>query len=73
MYFIRHNITLYPLYGRGGAGTVMAAKELQVKGFPFIPDSRGEMARPFHDCEFDFIHPGKLNWVLTEIGDNEGC
>jgi len=46
-----------------------AAKELQVKGYPFIPDSRGEIARPFRDCEFAFVHPKKLNGVLTEIID----
>lgn len=46
-----------------------AVKDLQGKGFPFIPDSRDEIARPFRDCEFAFIHPGKLNGVLTEIID----
>lgn len=43
--------------------------ELQGKGFPFIPDSRGEIARPFRDCEFAFVHPKKLNGVLTEMID----
>lgn len=46
-----------------------AVKDLQGKGFPFIPDSRGEIARPFRDCEFAFIPPRKLNGVLTEIID----
>jgi methylmalonyl-CoA/ethylmalonyl-CoA epimerase len=46
-----------------------AVKDLQAKGYPFIPDSRGEIARPFHDCEFAFVHPKKLNGVLTEIID----
>lgn len=46
-----------------------AVKELQGKGYPFIPDSRGEIARPFCDCEFAFIHPKKLNGVLTELID----
>ena len=46
-----------------------AVKDLQAKGYPFIPDSRGEIARPFRDCEFAFVHPKKLNGVLTEIID----
>jgi len=46
-----------------------ALKELESKGYPFIPDARGEVARPFRDCEFAFIHPKKLNGVLTEIID----
>ncbi len=46
-----------------------AVKELQGKEYPFIPDSRGEIARPFRDCEFAFVHPKKLNAVLTEIID----
>ena len=43
--------------------------ELTAKGYPFIPDSQGEVARPFRDCEFAFIHPKKLNGVLTELID----
>jgi methylmalonyl-CoA/ethylmalonyl-CoA epimerase len=46
-----------------------AVRELQGKGFPFIPDPKGEIARPFRDCEFAFVHPKKLNGVLTEIID----
>jgi methylmalonyl-CoA/ethylmalonyl-CoA epimerase len=46
-----------------------AVKDLQAKGYPFIPDSHGEIARPFRDCEFAFVHPKKLNGVLTEIID----
>jgi len=46
-----------------------AVDELTAKGFPFIPDSQGEVARPFRDCEFAFIHPKKLNGVLTELID----
>src|SRR5512143_3856478 len=49
-----------------------AVKELQGKGYPFIPDSRGEIPRPFRDCEFAFVHPKKLNGVLTEIIDDKG-
>ena len=46
-----------------------AIKEMQEKGYPFIPAADGEIARPFRDCEFAFIHPGKLNGVLTELID----
>ncbi len=46
-----------------------AVQELQGKGFPFIPDPKGEIARPFRDCEFAFVHPKKLNGVLTELID----
>ena len=43
--------------------------ELKEKDYPFIPDSKGEVARPFRDCEFSFIHPKKMNGVLTELID----
>ncbi len=46
-----------------------AVEELKEKGYPFIPDKEGNIARPFRDCEFAFIHPKKLNGVLTEIID----
>ena len=46
-----------------------AVKELQEKGYPFIPDPQGKIERPFRDCEFAFVHPKKLNSVLTEIID----
>jgi methylmalonyl-CoA/ethylmalonyl-CoA epimerase len=49
--------------------TRKAVDELKAKGYPFIPDSRGEVARPFKDYEFAFIHPKKLNGVLTELID----
>jgi methylmalonyl-CoA/ethylmalonyl-CoA epimerase len=45
------------------------AQELQGKGYSLISDARGEIARPFRDCEFAFVHPKKLNGVLTEIID----
>ena len=60
-------------HGRWGQGAEMAVKELQGMEYPFIPDRRGEIARPFHDGEFVILHPERLNWVLTEIGDNKGC
>ena len=44
-------------------------QELRGKGYSFIPDARGEIARPFRECEFAFVHPKKLNGVLTEIID----
>ena len=48
-----------------------AIAELQDKGYPIIPDSGGELARPFRDCEFAFVHPKKLNGVLTEVIDDK--
>ncbi len=53
----------------GVDNTRVAIKELQDKGYPLIPDNRGEIARPFRDCEFAFVHPKKLNGVLTEVID----
>jgi methylmalonyl-CoA/ethylmalonyl-CoA epimerase len=47
-----------------------AVAELQDKGYTFIPDHRGEIARPFRDGEFAFLHPKKLNGVLTELIDD---
>jgi methylmalonyl-CoA/ethylmalonyl-CoA epimerase len=49
--------------------TRSAIMELQDKGYRFIQDKQGEVARPFEDCEFAFIHPKQLNGVLTEIID----
>ncbi len=49
--------------------TRSAVKFLKDKDYPFIPDADGEIARPFRDCEFAFIHPKKLNGVLTELID----
>jgi len=46
-----------------------AVSELESKGYPFISDARGEKARRFRDCEFAFVHPKKLNGVLTELID----
>lgn len=49
--------------------TRAAIEELKDQGYPLIPDNRGELARPFRDCEFAFVHPKKLNGVLTELID----
>ncbi len=49
--------------------TRQAIQDLQAKGYPIIPTSHGEKARPFRDCEFAFIHPKKMTGVLTEIID----
>jgi methylmalonyl-CoA/ethylmalonyl-CoA epimerase len=49
-----------------------AVAELQGNGYPFVADRKGEIARPFRDCEFSFIHPRKLNGVLTELIDDKG-
>ncbi len=46
-----------------------AISELEDKGYPIIPDQKGEKARPFRDCEFAFIHPKKMNGVLLELID----
>ena len=46
-----------------------AIRELEAKNYPFIPAPSGAVARPFRDCEFAFIHPKRLNGVLTEIID----
>lgn len=44
--------------------TRAAMTELEGEGLPFIGG-----ARQFQDCEFAFIHPKKLNGVLTELID----
>ena len=46
-----------------------AVAELQPEGYPFIPDKRGEVTRPFRDCEYAFLHPKKVNGVLLELID----
>jgi len=48
-----------------------AIDELKAKNYPFIPDSRGEVARPFRDCEFAFVHPKMMNGVLLELIDDK--
>jgi len=53
------------------SNTRKAIDELKAKDYPFIPNEKGELARPFRNCEFAFIHPKKLNGVLTEIIDYE--
>ncbi len=44
-----------------------AMQELRNKDYPFIGG-----ARPFRECEFAFIHPRKMNGVLTELIDDKG-
>jgi len=51
--------------------TRKAIDELKAKDYPFIPAPNGEIARPFRNCEFAFIHPKKLNGVLTELIDDK--
>jgi len=46
-----------------------AITELKSEKYQFIPDQKGEFARPFRDCEFALIHPKGLNGVLTELID----
>lgn len=48
-----------------------ALQELQGKGYPIIPSESGDLARAFRNCEFAFVHPKKLNGVLTEIIDDK--
>ena len=48
-----------------------AIDELKAKNYPFIPDSRGDVARPFRDCEFAFVHPKMMNGVLLELIDDK--
>ncbi|MEW6666714.1 MAG: VOC family protein [Thermodesulfobacteriota bacterium] len=48
-----------------------AVDELKSKGYPFIPDKRGEVARPFRGFEFAFVHPRKVNGVLLELIDDK--
>jgi len=47
-------------------------KELEERGYQFIPDHTGHKARPFRNCEFAFIHPNNLNGVLLEVIDDKG-
>lgn len=49
--------------------TRQSIAELQAKGYPFVPDHRGQIARQFRDCEFAMIHPKGMNGVLTEVID----
>jgi methylmalonyl-CoA/ethylmalonyl-CoA epimerase len=51
--------------------TRKAADELKSMGYPFIPDRRGEVARPFRGCEFAFLHPKAVNGVLLELIDGK--
>jgi len=49
-----------------------AVSELQDRDYPFIPDSKGALVRPFfQNSEYAFIHPRKLNGVLTELIDGK--
>jgi methylmalonyl-CoA/ethylmalonyl-CoA epimerase len=43
-----------------------AMAELEAKDYEFIGG-----ARSFRDCEFAFMHPGKMNGVLLELIDYE--
>jgi len=63
------------LIGLNVENTRAAVKDLEKKGYPFIPnpeplaDDETGKARPFRDCEFAFIHPKKTNGVLLELID----
>lgn len=43
--------------------------EPEAKGFRFISDQDGKAVRPFRDCEFALIRPGRLDDVLPEFID----
>lgn len=51
--------------------TRKAIDEMKGKGYTFIPDKTGEVARPFEECEFAFIQPKKVNNVLLELIDDK--
>jgi methylmalonyl-CoA/ethylmalonyl-CoA epimerase len=46
--------------------TEKAVNELK-DDYPFIPAPNGEVLRPFRNGQFAFVHPKKLNGVLTEL------
>lgn len=50
-----------------------AVGELEDKGYPFIPDKKGDVTRPFRDCEYAFLHPRKVNGVLLELIDGKSA
>ena len=70
--FIRKNGEGIMLISFHVDNTRQAVDELKSKGYPFIPDKRGEVARPFRGCEFAFVHPKKVNGVLLELIDGKG-
>lgn len=47
------------------ADTREAIAELEARKYEFIGG-----ARPFRDCEFAFLHPRRMNGVLTELIDD---
>ena len=49
--------------------TRKAVTEMKAKGYSFVSDRNGNLARPFRDCEFALIHPRGLNGVLAELID----
>ncbi|HMK64162.1 MAG TPA: VOC family protein [Thermodesulfobacteriota bacterium] len=46
-----------------------AIDEMKGKEYPFVSDRKGNIARPFRDCEFALIHPRGLNGVMAELID----
>jgi len=63
------------LVGLNVENTRHAIRELEGRGYPFIPpadplpgDGTGK-ARPFRDCEYAMIHPKTMNGVLLELID----
>ncbi len=65
--FIEKNGEGVMLISFGVDDTAKAVAELEQQGYPFIPAPNGEVLRPFRSGKFAFIHPKKLNGVLTEL------
>lgn len=59
------------LISLGVDNTRTAIKTLQHRGYPFVSDNKGNVTRPFREGEYAFIHPKKLNGVLTELIDTK--
>lgn len=65
--FIEKNGEGVMLISFGVDDTAEAVEELKKQDYPFIPAPNGEVLRPFRSGKFAFIHPKKLNGVLTEL------
>lgn len=55
------------IFSLGVDDTEEAVEELKKMDYPFIPDPNGEVLRKFRNGKYAFIHPKKLNSVLTEV------
>ncbi len=57
------------IIGLNVTNTDEAIKELEGKGYKFIPDKQYGKARPFRGCKYAFLHPKDVNGVLLELID----